>query len=165
MQLLQKILLNMVKGLNKMTTEIATTNNDLDVNFNIPTGFINTLDLSTNEGKIATVNAMNNSEPLNNHVGEIIEVVDCITIPGIRKGRNGAPDTECVNTHLIDTKGNVYFSQSDGVARSIRSFAALWPDFGKGTTVEGFLPMVCKNIELANGNTLKTMVIVEDYKA
>lgn len=145
-------------------TEITTINNESDVNFNIPIGFINTLDLSTNAGKIATVNAMNNSEPLNNHVGEILKVVDCITTPGIRKGRNGAPDTECVNTHLIDIDGNVYFSQSDGVARSIRSFAALWPDFGKGTTVEGFLPMVCKNIELPNGNTLKTMVIVEDYK-
>ena len=72
-----------------MAKEITKTNaEDMDINFNIPTGFINTLDLSSNEGKIATVNAINSAEPLNNHVGEIIKVVDCITMPGIRKGRN-----------------------------------------------------------------------------
>ena len=146
-----------------MAKEITKTNTeDMDINFNIPTGFINTLDLSSNEGKIATVNAINSAEPLNNHVGEIIKVVDCITMPGIRKGRNGMPDTECVNTHLIDTEGNVYFSQSDGVSRAIRSFSALWPDFGKGTTVEGYLPMVCKEVPLNNGNKLKTLVIVDE---
>ena len=146
-----------------MAKEITKTNvEDMDINFNIPTGFINTLDLSSNEGKIATVNAINSAEPLNNHVGEIIKVVDCITMPGIRKGRNGMPDTECVNTHLIDTEGNVYFSQSDGVSRAIRSFSALWPDFGKETTVEGYLPMVCKEVPLNNGNKLKTLVIVDE---
>lgn len=145
-----------------MTNEIISANENTNISFAVPTGFINTFDLTTNEGKIATVNAINNSEPLNDHVGEVIKVVDCITIPGVRKGRNGMPDTECVNTHLIDVDGKVYFSQSDGVARSIRSFAALWPDFGKGTTVEGYLSMICKEISLPNGNTLKTMVIVED---
>ena len=140
------------------STEINTNN----IDFAIPTGFINTFDLSTNEGKIATVNAINDSEPLNNYVGTVLKICNCITIPGIRKGRNGQPDTECINTHLIDIDGKVYFSQSDGVARSIRSFAALWPDFGKGTTIEGYLPMVCKESKLANGNSLKTMSIVDE---
>ena len=48
--------------------EIVKANNELtvaeNVDFAIPTGFINTFDLSTNDGKMKVVNAINNSVPL-----------------------------------------------------------------------------------------------------
>ena len=131
------------------------------VDFNIPTGFINTYDLSTNEGKMKVVNATNNSVPLKDYMDTELHIVDCVTMPGIRKGRNGMPDTECKNVHLIDVDGVSYFSQSDGVARAVQMFAAMWSDFGKNTTPEGYLAVKCIAQELPNGNTLKTLVFVD----
>ena len=149
----------MTKAIAKaMENAIMETEN---VNFAIPTGFINTFDLSTNEGKMKVVNATNNSVPLKDYMGVELHICDCVTMPGIRKGRNGMPDTECKNTHLIDVDGISYFSQSDGVARAVQMFAAMWPDFGKHTTDEGYLKVACTSQELPNGNTLKTLVFVD----
>lgn len=147
-----------------MSTEITKSENTLatsdNVNFEVPTSFINTYDMNTNEGKMKVVNAINNSLPLNDYMETELHIVDCVTMPGIRKGRNGMPDTGCINTHLIDVTGVSYFSQSDGVARAVQMFAALWPDFGKSTTDEGYLPVKCISQVLPNGNTLKSLVIV-----
>ena len=145
--------------------ETAIQNNDSqitnDVNFDIPTGFINTFDFTSNEGKMKVVNATNNSVPLKDYMDKELHICDCVTMPGIRKGRNGMPDTECKNIHLIDVDGISYFSQSDGVARAVQMFAAMWPDFGKNSTEEGYLAIKCISQELPNGNTLKTLVFVD----
>lgn len=149
----------MTKAIAKaMETAIENAN---DVNFAIPTGFINTFDLATNEGKMKVVNATNNSVPLNDHMDEELHICDCVTMPGIRKGRNGMPDTECKNVHLIDENGVSYFSQSDGVARAVQMFAAMWPDFGKASMSEGYLRVKCIAQTLPNGNTLKTLVFID----
>lgn len=124
--------------------------------------FINTFDLSSNKGKMATINAVNNSEPLANHMNEALKICDCVTMPGIRRGRNGMPDTPCINSHLIDVDGISYFSQSDGVARAIQMFASCWDDFGKNSTEEGYLELVCIAKPLPNGNTLKTLVFASE---
>ena len=149
----------MTKTIEKaMKDAIETSEN---INFNIPVGYINTFDVSTNEGKMKVVNATNNSVPLKDFMDEELHIVDCVTMPGIRKGRNGMPDTECKNTHLVDVDGISYFSQSDGVARAVQMFAAMWPDFGKHSTQEGYLAIKCISQELPNGNTLKTLVFVD----
>ena len=157
----------MEKGLTKMTKAIAKAMENAiesanDVNFQIPTGFINTFDLTTNEGKMKVVNATNNSVPLNEYMDTELHICDCVTMPGVRKGRNGMPDTECKNVHLIDDDGVSYFSQSDGVARAVQMFAAMWPDFGKHSTVDGYLAIKCISQVLPNGNTLKTLVFVNN---
>ena len=147
----------MAKAIQK-AMENAISENTTDVNFNVPTSFINTYDLSSNEGKMKVVNAVNNSVPLKDFMDKELHIVDCITMPGIRKGRNGMPDSECINTHLIDVDGVSYFSQSDGVSRAIQMFAAMWPDFGKKSTDEGYLALKCVAQDLPNGNTLKTLI-------
>lgn len=119
---------------------------------------INTFDLTTNEGKMKAINAMNNSVPLKDYVNTDLHICDCVTMEGVRKGRNGMPDTACTNVYLVDVDGVSYFSQSDGVARAIKMFATMWGDFGKTTTEEGYLNIKCVEQELSNGNTLKTLV-------
>lgn len=141
--------------------EMVKADAELAVNFMIPTGFINTFDLTTNEGKMKVMNAINNSVPLKDYMGVELHIVDCVTMPGIRKGRNGMPDTECKNVHLIDKDGVSYFSQSDGVSRAVQMFAAMWPDFGKTSMPDGCLKISCIAQELPNGNTLKTLVFAE----
>lgn len=143
----------MTKAIEKNDAAITASDNEFD----IPTGFINTFDLNTDEGKTSVLKAYNAAEPLNNHVGEVLQICDVMTTPGIRKGRNGNPDQTCQNTYLIDIDGNAYFSQSDGVARSLQMFIALYPDMGKSSE-KGCVELVCTEQEMNNGNTLKTLI-------
>ena len=145
-----------------MTKEITKTNQAIEAqanDFAIPTGFINTCDITTDEGKKKVMNAYADSESLASHVGEVLKICDCMTTPGIRKGRNGQNDMECQNTYLMDIDGNSYFSQSDGVARALQMIAALYPTFGKDTE-KGYIEIACKENELPNGNSLKTLVVL-----
>lgn len=139
-------------------TAITATDNDA-IDFVPVQGFINTCDLDTLDGKMRSANAINSAVSLNDHVGEVLYIVDVITLPGIRKGRNGQDDTPCQNTYLIDAEGIAYFSQSDGVKRSINTTLSI---FKKCDAGKGYLPLVCKSDVLPNGNTIKTLVVVDD---
>ena len=143
-----------------MSNEIMVANENAIVesghstnDFEIPRGYICTVDISTFEGKMAVMNALNGSESLSDHVGETLIVKDVVTTRGIRS-RTGE---ECVNTHLILADGSALFSQSDGVQRAVCSLVALFTvngvcDFGDGIAIK------CVEQTLKNGNTLKTLV-------
>lgn len=141
-----------------MENAIATTQNAAiqSVEYNPIEGFVNTFDLTTDEGKLSTLAALNNTVSLNDHVGEVLQICNVITEPGIRRGRNGAPDSQCQNTYLVDTDGVSYFTQSDGVAKTLRPIVTLFPDLRKSSA--GYLPIACIETQLSNGNTMKTLV-------
>lgn len=127
------------------TTEIVT--ND----FNISEGFICTLDRTTDTGKVAIAKALNGSEPLKDHMDEVLHLAGVITTPG-RRTQTGA---ECTNNYLVLDDGTVLFSQSDGVTRSLKVIAALWGgNLHDGKTVD----VKCITQNLNNGNTLKTII-------
>lgn len=127
------------------TTEIVT--ND----FNISEGFICTLDRTSTEGKVAIAKALNGSEPLKDHMDEVLHLAGVITTPGVR-AQSGA---ECTNNYLVLDDGTVLFSQSDGVTRSLKVIAALWGgELHDGKTVD----VKCISQNLTNGNTLKTII-------
>jgi hypothetical protein len=127
------------------TTEIVA--ND----FNISEGFICTLDRTSTEGKVAIAKALNGSEPLKDHMNEVLHLAGVITTPGVR-AQSGA---NCTNNYLVLDDGTVLFSQSDGVTRSLKVIAALWGgDLHDGKTVD----VKCISQNLTNGNTLKTII-------
>lgn len=127
------------------TTEIVT--ND----FNISEGFICTLDRTSTDGKVAIAKALNGSEPLKDHMNEVLHLAGVITTPGVR-AQSGA---NCTNNYLVLDDGTVLFSQSDGVTRSLKVIAALWGgDLHDGKTVD----VKCISQNLTNGNTLKTII-------
>lgn len=127
------------------TTEIVT--ND----FNISEGFVCTLDRTSTEGKVAIAKALNGSEPLKDHMNEVLHLAGVITTPGVR-AQSGA---NCTNNYLVLDDGTVLFSQSDGVTRSLKVIAALWGgDLHDGKTVD----VKCISQNLTNGNTLKTII-------
>lgn len=140
-----------------MTNEIMAVPAGND--YNAVNGFFNTLDLSTLEGKRASVNAYNSAESLNKHVGEVLQIVHAFTAPGVRAARGNGEDVPCQNTYLIDAEGNAYFSQSDGVARSINMIASVFGEF-KLSDECPYLPIACKESVLPNGNTLKTLEVI-----
>lgn len=143
-------------------TDIITTDNNeiASTDSATATGAICTVDLNDKTGKRVALNAVNNADSLNNHVGEELHICDCITEQGVRRGRNGMPDTPCINTYLIDVDGRAYFSQSDGVSRSVYTIASLWPDFGKVSEDDGYLCIKCVEKVLQNGNTVKNLVVM-----
>lgn len=143
-----------------MTNEIVKIDQTQEIQaVSMIEGYINTLPIDTVEGKIATINAYNAAVSLKDYVAVVLHICDVITMPGVRKARSlDQMDAQCQNTYLIDTEGKAYFSQSDGVAKSINVIAAMMPDFGKNSEL-GYLPLACVETQLANGNTLKQIVI------
>ena len=130
---------------------LATSENTAD--FEIPRGFICTVDITTMDGKLDVMNALNGSTSLSEHEGETLMVKNIVTTAGVRSRTGEA----CTNTHLILADGTTLFSQSDGVKRSVEVLVALFTvngvcDFGDGIA----LKLVSQ--KLNNGNTLKTLV-------
>lgn len=144
--------------------DLATTNNNQlaqnNADFQIPRGYICTLDITTIEGKMALATALNGAVSMRDKINEPLRVVNIVTTQGAR-ARTGE---ECVNTYLVCEDGTVYFSQSDGVARSVKVLVALFTD---PTTNEFMNPVeqgvgfMVKEQALQNGNTLKTVVPVK----
>ena len=122
---------------------------------------INTVNMDTFEGKVNVLNALNNAMSLKQAKDAVLDICDCIVMAGVRKGRNGMADTECNNVYLIDTEGNAWFSQSDGIARSVKMIVMMFPDFGKSSDDKCLHVKVVEK-ELDNGNTIKTLVLDVD---
>jgi hypothetical protein len=134
---------------------IAKAENSAD--FEIPQGYICTVDITTLEGKLDLMNALNGSSSLADHVGEVLMVKNVVTTQGVRS-RTGE---ECTNTYLLLADGTTLFSQSDGVKRSVKVLVALFTingvcDFGDG------IALMCTEKKLPNGNSLKELVAVRD---
>jgi hypothetical protein len=147
----------------KLTNELANTNGTAIQNasdFEIPRGYICTLDISTIQGKMQLATALNGAESMRDQIDVPLRVTDIVTTQGTRS-RTGE---ECVNTYLICDDGKVYFSQSDGIARSVKVLVALFADSATGkfmNPVEMGVGFMVKEQTLQNGNTLKTVVPVE----
>ena len=145
-----------------MTNELATTNgNEIQAtsDFEIPRGYICTLDIATIEGKMQLAKALNGAVSMRDQTGNVLRVTDIVTTQGSRS-RTG--DT-CVNTYLICDDDTVYFSQSDGIARSVKVLVALFtdPETHKFMNpVELGVGMLIQEQTLGNGNTLKSVVPV-----
>lgn len=119
--------------------------------FNIPQGYVCTLDMTTTQGKKQVAQALNGSTPLKDKMNEVINLIGVITTPGTR----AVSGNDCTNNYLIADDGTVYFSQSDGVTRSVKVIVALWgAELASGNSV----PVKCITQKLNNGNTLKTIV-------
>mgnify|MGYP004563357847 FL=1 len=138
-----------------MSNELATTENNNElantdaVEFNIPSGYICTVDRTTREGIIKVANALSDAVSLKEIGDTHFNLVDVLTTPGVRS-RTGE---FCTNTYLIDSADNMYMSQSDGIKRSAQQIVGLFNgDFG-----EDGIEVAVVEKKLNNGNTLKTL--------
>ena len=143
---------------------LATSNNNTAIqntsDFEIPRGYICTLDITTIDGKMTLATALNGAVSMSDKIDEPLRVTDVVTTQGARS-RTGE---ECVNTYLICDDGAVYFSQSDGIARSVKVLVALFtnPNTQKfENPVEQGVGFLVKEQKLGNGNTLKTVIPVK----
>lgn len=128
------------------TNELANTDT---MDFNIPSGYICTVDRTTREGTIKVANALSDAVSLKEIGDKHFKLVDVLTTPGVRS-RTGEV---CTNTYLIDADDNMYMTQSDGIKRSAQQIVGLFNgDFGE----DGIEVSVVEK-KLNNNNTLKTL--------
>lgn len=129
---------------NEQMNETAQTNVD---NYR----HICTIDNSTFEGKRAIVNARNSALSLNGIGDTPITVIGAYTAPGVRS-QNGQ---KCVNVYLFAKDGKTYFSQSQGIYRSVLDIYDMFPDFN---APDGIL-VVVKETPLGGGKSTKSLEI------
>ena len=113
--------------------------------------YICTLENNTFEGKRAIVNARNNAISLNGHGAEPLTVTGVYIAPGTRF-QSGQ---KCANVYLFGKDGKTYFSQSQGIYRSVLDIYDMFPDFNApdGITV------AVKETALGGGRSTKSLEI------
>lgn len=113
--------------------------------------YICTMDDSTYEGKRAIVNARNSAVSLNGCGAEPLTVVGAYIAPGVRSQTG----QKCANVYLFGKDGETYFSQSQGIYRSVLDIYDVFPDFNApdGITV------VVKQTALGGGRFTKSLEI------
>lgn len=113
--------------------------------------YICTMDNSTFEGKRAIVNARNNALSLNAIGDTTLTVIGAYTAPGVRSQTG----QKCVNVYLFANDGNTYFSQSQGIYRSVLDIYDMFPDFNAPNGI----PVVVKKTPLGGDRSTKSLEI------
>ena len=113
--------------------------------------YICTMDNSTFEGKRAIVNARNSALSLNGRGAEPLTVIGAYIAPGVRSQTG----QKCANVYLFGKDGETYFSQSQGIYRSVLDIYDMFPDFNApdGITV------AVKQTPLGGGRSTKSLEI------
>ena len=113
--------------------------------------YICTMDNSTFEGKRAIVNARNSALSLNGRGAEPLTAIGAYIAPGVRSQTG----QKCANVYLFGKDGKTYFSQSQGIYRSVLDIYDMFPDFNApdGITV------AVKQTPLGGGRSTKSLEI------
>lgn len=137
--------------MNKENEQMNDTVNETAQNTADNYRYICTMDDSTFEGKRAIVNARNSAVSLNGCGAEPLTVIGAYIAPGVRSQTG----QKCANVYLFGKDGETYFSQSQGIYRSVLDIYDVFPDFNApdGITV------VVKQTALSGGRFTKSLEI------
>lgn len=113
--------------------------------------YICTMDVSTFDGKRAIINARNTATSLAALGDKPLIITGVYVAPGIRS-RTGQ---KCANVYLFAKDGTTYFSQSEGIYRSVLDIFDIFPDFN---APDG-LTVAVKQTPLGDGRSLKSLEI------
>lgn len=113
--------------------------------------YICTMDNTTFEGKRAIVNARNSALSLNGRGAEPLTVVGAYIAPGVRSQTG----QKCANVYLFGKDGQTYFSQSQGIYRSVLDIYDMFPDFN----VPDGITVAVKQTPLGGGRSTKSLEI------
>lgn len=113
--------------------------------------YICTMDNGTFEGKRAIVNARNSALSLNGYGAEPLTIIGAYIVPGVRSQTG----QKCATVYLFGKDGQTYFSQSQGIYRSVLDIYDMFPDFNApdGITV------AVKKTPLSGGRSTKSLEI------
>lgn len=116
-----------------------------------------TFDPSLPENRVRMFNARNNATSLKSIGDKAINIVDVMTTIGIRT-RSGSA---CQNTYLFTDDGVVYFTQSNGIGKTVNELVDMIDgDFSHNTT-SGYVKVQMKEISLSGNRTYKQFALLE----
>lgn len=136
-------------------TENVTTSNVTGNGFE-PQQYI-TFDPHIPANRVRMFNARNSATSLKNLDDTPIDIVDVMTQIGVRT-RSGNP---CQNTYIFTADGQVYFTQSNGLGKTINELVDMVESDFKTNTTNGYVKVQIKETPLSGDRSYKQFQLLE----
>lgn len=107
--------------------------------------------------RVRMFNARNSATSLKNLGDTPIDIVDIMTQIGVRT-RSGNP---CQNTYIFTADGQVYFTQSNGLGKTINEIVDMVSGDFKANTTNGYVKVQIKETPLSGDRSYKTFRLLE----
>ena len=114
---------------------------------------ISSFDSNTEDGQLSLMDAITNAEPLNEHLGETINLVHFVA-QAVEFANEKGEMEEGVRCILIDEDGSAYAALSDGVRRSIETFIGV-----KGDPANWSAPLPVQAVEKKGRSGFRFMTL------
>lgn len=116
-----------------------------------------TFDRHIPANRVRMFNARNSAMSLKNLGDTPIDIVDVMTQIGTRT-RSGNP---CQNTYIFAADGQVYFTQSNGLGKTINEIVDMVGGDFKTNTTNGYVKVQIKETSLSGDRTYKRFQLLE----
>lgn len=116
-----------------------------------------TFDVHIPANRVRMFNARNNATTLKNLGDTPIDIVDVMTQIGVRT-RSGNP---CQNTYIFTADGQVYFTQSNGLGKTINELVDMVEGDFKANTTNGYVKVQIKEMSLSGDRSYKQFQLLE----
>lgn len=107
--------------------------------------------------RVRMFNARNSATSLKNLGDTPIDIVDVMTQIGVR-ARSGNP---CQNTYIFTADGQVYFTQSNGLGKTINEVVDMVSGDFKTNTTNGYVKAQINETPLSGGRSYKQFQLLE----
>lgn len=107
--------------------------------------------------RVRMFNARNGATSLKNLGDTPIDIVDVMTQIGVRT-RSGNP---CQNTYIFTADGQVYFTQSNGLGKTINELVDMVERDFKTNTTNGYVKVQIKETSLSRDRSYKQFQLLE----
>lgn len=107
--------------------------------------------------RVRMFNARNGATSLKNLGDTPIDIVDVMTQIGVRT-RSGNP---CQNTYIFTADGQVYFTQSNGLGKTINELVDMVERDFKTNTTNGYVKVQIKETSLSRNRSYKQFQLLE----
>lgn len=116
-----------------------------------------TFDPLTPANRVRMFNARNSATSLKNLGDTPIDIVDVMTEIGAR-ARSGNP---CQNTYIFTADGQVYFTQSNGLGKTVNEVVDMVSGDFKTNTTNGYVKAQIKEMSLSGDRSYKQFQLLE----
>lgn len=116
-----------------------------------------TFDPQIPTNRVRMFNARNSATSLKNLGDTPIDIVDIMTQIGVRT-RSGNP---CQNTYIFTADGQVYFTQSNGLGKTINEIVDMVSGDFKANTTNGYVKVQIKETPLSGNRSYKLFQLLE----
>lgn len=107
--------------------------------------------------RVRMFNARNSATSLKNLGDTPVDIVDVMTEIGVRT-RSGNP---CQNTYIFTADGQVYFTQSNGLGKTINELVDMVEGDFKTNTTNGYVKVQIKETSLSGDRSYKQFQLLE----